>query len=333
MDTPSQLVWLDKPWYTEWYTTKALWKLVWILCASGARFSSVQRLLQMGWHCLVSSDFPMISLCATFDAISGILRSVDFSFNVGTNLDPGIGNDAAKVVADCIHSSRVKEMGQALLQKNTNVSEVDDFGDPLHSYDRLSDEDVKKLQLKLARSLVVFMELLHLLIARNRDLLLDVIQERKKLEPGGSSAYHTYTRSLTREFVSAANSEATPRSFARKRSIGPASYDSASSQDGGRSRGEESARSHPLHLRSRSASGDDYGTGSGSTAGHTEKVRTDSAIAVQSELQRAFISLAKALHTMILGIMGTSETPRWLKLCCQENYFSAYTYRQTKIRK
>ena len=89
----------------------------------------------------------MISLCATFDAISGILRSIDFSFNVGTNLDPGIGNDAAKVVADCIHSSRVKEMGQALLQKNTNVSEVDDFGDPLHSYDRLSDEDVKKLDL------------------------------------------------------------------------------------------------------------------------------------------------------------------------------------------
>jgi hypothetical protein len=34
---------------------------------------------------------------------------------------------------------------------------------------------------------------------------------------------------------------------------------------------------------------------------------------------------------MILGIMG-SETPRWLKLCCQENYFSAYSYRQTKIR-
>ena len=258
----------------------------------------------------------------------------------GTNLDPGVGNDAAKVVADCIHSSRVKEMGQSLLQKNTNVSEVDD--DVLHSYDRLSEEDVKKLQLKLARSLVVFMELLHLLIARNRDLLLDVIQERKKSEPGsGGGAYHTYNRSLTREFVSAPPNEPPQRPFARKHSI--ASYDSVSSQDG-RSRGgrggDESVRSQSQHQQSQhlrsgsgASGGDEYGNGSTSSSGHNEKVRTDSAIAVQSELQRAFISLAKALHPMILGIMGTSETPRWLKLCCQENYFSAYTYRQAKIRK
>ena len=33
---------------------------------------------------------------------------------------------------------------------------------------------------------------------------------------------------------------------------------------------------------------------------------------------------------MIHGIME-KNTPRWLKDCCKDNYFSAYTYRQAKI--
>ena len=81
-------------------------------------------------------------------------------------------------MSECIHSSRVKEIGTVLLRKNTGVRQDDD--DILQSYDRLSEEEVQKFQLKLARSLVVFMELLHLLIARNRDLLLEVVQKRKQ---------------------------------------------------------------------------------------------------------------------------------------------------------
>ena len=64
----------------------------------------------------------------------------------------------------------------------------------------------------------------------------------------------------------------------------------------------------------------------------TERVRTDSAIGIQRELQLAFISLAKDLYPMIHGILEI-DTPRWLKQCCQDNYFSAYTYRGAKIRK
>lgn len=226
------------------------------------------------------------------------------------------------MVADCIHSSRVKEMGLSLLKKNASVEEDDD--DILQSYDRLGEDEVKKLQLKLSRSLVVFIEILHLLIARNRDLLLDVIQERKKGDSIG--AQHSYTRSLTRGEIPTGTtaSDGTIRSIpVRQRNAG--AYDSLSSQDG-RSRADEgTSRSH---IRNKSPFSDDASmSGFG-----IDKARTDSAIAVQSELQRAFISLAKALHPMISGIMG-AETPRWLKQCCQDNYFSSYTYRQTKIRK
>lgn len=59
-------------------------------------------------------------------------------------------------------------------------------------------------------------------------------------------------------------------------------------------------------------------------------VRTDSAIAVQSELQRAFISLCKALYKSVQGVMR-EETPRWFKQSGQDNYFSLGTYKQTVI--
>jgi hypothetical protein len=208
-------------------------------------------------------------------------------------------------------------MGLTLLKKNAGVEEDDD--DILQSYDRLGEDEVKKLQLKLSRSLVVFIEILHLLIARNRDLLLDVIQERKKGDSVGPP--HSYRGDIP---TGTMTSDGTIRSNpVRQRSAG--AYDSLSSQDG-RSRADEStSRSHIRHKSALSDDASMSGTG-------IDKARTDSAIAVQSELQRAFISLAKALHPMISGIMGT-ETPRWLKQCCQENYFSSYTYRQTIIRK
>ena len=55
------------------------------------------------------------------------------------------------------------------------------------------------------------------------------------------------------------------------------------------------------------------------------------AIAIQSELQRNFISMAKDLYSMVLGILGR-DTPKWLKYACQESYFSSGTYRTTKLR-
>ena len=123
------------------------------------------------------------------------------------------------------------------------------------------------------------------------------------------------------------------RSFpARQSSTGAHSmgaHESASSQDG-RIR-EDSSTRPPSRLRSYGSFGaasEDHTTVSGM---QSDRQRTDNAIAIQSELQRAFIGLSKDLHPMILGIMR-SETPSWLKKCCQENYFSSYAYRNAKIR-
>jgi hypothetical protein len=274
----------------------------------------------------------------------------------GMSSDPGIGIDAAKVVSECMHTSRVKEMGLFLLRKTTNIEEDDD--DVMPNYDRLSDDEINKYQLKLARSLVVFMELLHLLISRNRDLLLDVIQTRKKAEGEkhsrdvsmGSFAPSMKNRSMAAD-VSLPGTLNTSGDRSRHgdhghRRNGSGTNDSVASSQDDRSREDISTTRRQsnadeyasVYSNKRQQSvvtlSEDY---SGNTIVSlkdpaTERVRTDSAIGIQRELQLAFISLAKDLYPMIHGIMG-GDTPRWLKQCCQDNYFSAYTYRGAKIRK
>ena len=85
-------------------------------------------------------------------------------------------------------------MGMVVLTKRARLTEDD--GMDLEECDRLTDEECAKLQVKLARCIVVYLELLHLLIARNKDLLLNLIQERKKGE-GGSSIDGGVTRNTT----------------------------------------------------------------------------------------------------------------------------------------
>jgi len=257
---------------------------------------------------------------------------------VGTNPEPGIGTHAAKVVADCIHSSRVKEMGLSLLKKTGNVKEEDDI---FLRADRLMEDEVNKFQQKLARSIVVFLELLHLLIARNRDLLLNVIQDRRKETPPPMPSAQGFARTQ-----SAATSAFPPTHGLARSQISsisnsrglmrPRSFDESEGQTKKRSQSVnmEAIRNttrYPSREASAVSSGDDQSYSGGSLAGGAGNIRTDSAIAVQSELQRAFISLTKTLYPGISGILK-SEMPRWLKLCCQENYFSLGTYKQTKIR-
>jgi hypothetical protein len=325
---------------------------------------------------------------------------------LGEASDPGIGTDAAKVVADCVHSSNVKEMALALLEKNSGFAEGDSSTEFSLDYDRLTEDEVKKLRVKISRLVIVFLELLHLLIARNRDILLDIIQERKK-SPGqdnppapasASSQHGGYSRSTSvglgdfrpapvlpysqslhggeqgrdtptlslrdgrgRDTISGMTAVATltqPLPNAPAGTLLTPSIAAASA-----TAGSQITVSSPLfesaQRRVRSVS--DAGLrGTGSTTGplsamsaHASSLglqpprrsgacrsgdesvvsistRTDSAIAVQSELQRAFISLCKALHPRVLATLQ-DDTPRWLKQCCQDNYFSLGTYKLTKI--
>ena len=167
-------------------------------------------------------------------------------------------------------------------------------------YESLDEDEIERVQTKLARMIVTFLELLHLLIGRNRDVLLTVVQARKRR---GGDASSVASGSVHGGYA------ATPRAGSHYSS--PMKYDRRNSEIVGRSIIAENRMSH----------------------GHmsTTSDRTDSAIGVQSELQRGFISLVKSLSPNLLDTLN-NECPRWMRSCCQDNYFSSGQYRQADIR-
>ena len=156
------------------------------------------------------------------------------------------------VVVRSIHSSQVKEIGVSLmnvsellffglvtsaeikltivscvLQKVSGEDEKNPMSDfALDSYDRLSDGEIGKLQLKLARLIVVFFELLHLLITRNRQRLLDVMQERKKTETAMPTAISLKSHVRLKSGVSSAMGDVSSTRPKHSRTPGPRSIGS-----------------------------------------------------------------------------------------------------------
>lgn len=209
-----------------------------------------------------------------------------------------------------MYSGKVKEMGLVLLQKDAYVAEPNDGGFGM-MYDRLSEAEVTTLQVKLARAIVVFMEILHLLIARNRDLLLDVMEARKRGEvPSVASGYQNRAQSTA--------GRSTPDDTSHLR---------------GHHRGLSATSNYSLGYTSigetepSARHADDASASNFSSLVANDK--TDKNIAVQSELQRTFIGMAKALYNPLTVILR-DETPRWLKEICKDNYFSSAIYRRTE---
>jgi len=206
-------------------------------------------------------------------------------------------------------------MAYALLSSGSNfVSDKEDSGSGIlpGGHGKLSDDEVMNYQATLARSIVVFMELLHLLIARNRDILLAVVQEHKRRSNIKSSA------------ASAHSNPPSPDNAARmsrvSRKIG--STNSAAGQ----------SMSHSDAFSTVDPENGENGSVASGSAGKGVGGKTDAAIAIQRELQRAFISLAKLMHPLISNVIF-SETPKWLKQCTQDQYFFSGAYRNTKLCK
>lgn len=242
-------------------------------------------------------------------------------------------------------------MALILLKKSGYVTkEIDRDGTMMLNYSRLSEEEVHQNQVKLARGVLVFMEILHLLIARNRDMLLTVVENRKRSDSAsfGLSRSQPRERTLSRELTTIAGSPnvnrrqhervVSNRSETPVHSRGFSALTNSPSHD----RGASQASSIPSYDRgvaqmsTISSSGEPNREGSRTDfvpqppRAPSKGDKTDSSIAIQSELQRQFVSMAKTVYPMISGILR-SETPRWLKQCSQDNYFSSYTYRQTKV--
>jgi len=237
---------------------------------------------------------------------------------LGKNADPGIGTTATKVVAESIHSSQVKDITVALLGKGEGkLDETDEAY--RFEYDYLSRDESNRLKLKFARLVIVFLELLHILVARNRDGLLVVVQERKKSDTSSSRG----------------RGRGASRTRQRDSSIG--SYSSQTDTRNQRreaSLGRSSKRSILQHRRSATDDSDAKKMMNPENSVHSNLssggLRTDSAIAVQSELQRAFTSLTKSLFPYLQEALD-GNTPRWLHQCKKDNHFSTGVYSKTKI--
>ena len=225
-------------------------------------------------------------------------------------------------------------MGQALLIRTGHAADGDSDRHGLLQYTtKLSSSDISKYQTKLARSIIMFMELLHLLIARNRDLLLEVVQARKRssraggYSVGSTSSQRVFRQASTSHAPSPSNADSVGR-YNTSTSANRSMY-SVSKQVEHRTSMNTGYDAGSQRYRGDEESGQLPGGGASVTSAAPGD-RTDSAIAVQSELQRAFISMSKVLYPLLYSTVH-SETPRWLKLCGKDSYFSSGTYRQTRI--
>lgn len=169
-------------------------------------------------------------------------------------------------------------------------ADPDGAGRTISLYETLSQEEVTLNQVKLARAIVIFMELLHVLIGRNRDILLTVNETRKRRDGSSTESYSARAHPPT----------------------SPSPNHLSFFNDGFNRTDDVTNTFH----------------GGGSTTSTMD--RTDKAMAIQRELQFSFVSMTKALHPVVLAAVR-SETPKWMRLCCQDNYFSSGAYKQTRI--
>lgn len=228
---------------------------------------------------------------------------------------------------ECIHSSGVKQIGASFLAVDLSSEEAGmsaeeaNVGTGLFSqYESLDDAEIERVQTNLARMIITFLELLHLLIARNRDVLLVVVQARKRRGGGDTpSVASCYDHDgYTSRHRTNSQSFSPVREHCELGTIDNEHgylHERHSSEIVGRSIITENTDSHTNHCQSSNFSD-----------------RTDSAIGVQSELQRGLINLVKTLSPHLLDSLN-NEVPRWMLRCCQENYFSTGLYRTADIRK
>lgn len=216
----------------------------------------------------------------------------------------------------CIHSSGVKRIGILFLTVNAQLEESSTEARMYSPYESLDEEEIEMVQTKLARMIVTFLELLHLLIARNRDVLLAVVQARKRRGGDNSSVA---SGSVHGGYAVTPRAGSHSFSPAKRHNVERSASDSGQGYMYDRSNSE---------IVGRSITAENH-AGHGQLSNNSD--RTDSAIGVQSELQRGFISMVKALSHNLLDTLS-NEIPRWMRSCCQDsNYFSTGQYRQADI--
>ena len=242
---------------------------------------------------------------------------------LGVEQQQGISSETAKLVMECIHSSGIKQLGTTFLSTNTpevlETPSEESVGMSTvfySSYESLSEEEIERVQAKLARMIVTFLDLLHLLIARNRDILLTVVQARKQRSGDNSSVASCSIQGYTLR--------------------PPTTSSSPARRDHSELTTVDNEQAHMYEKSQSEIVGGNRSILAGNpevTDGHGQSNisdRTDSAIGVQSELQRGLTSLVRSLTPYLLDTL-TNEVPKWMRYGCHDNYFSSGQYRQADI--
>ena len=170
----------------------------------------------------------------------------------------------------------------------------------------LPDAEVLTLKRQLSRSMVMFLELLHTLLIKNRELLLAWVARKRamKFEEPGSEDLHLHGRTSHRSVAPSYNFGNTVTGVF-KNPTAPLNRGTTGSTSGSRTSFTDSV----VETEHESEEGTFCPQ---TTLTPNEDLKSD--IGVQSELQRSFSSTTKCLYPLLVTWINEDEVPRWIEM-------------------
>ncbi|GMH54206.1 hypothetical protein TrST_g8868 [Triparma strigata] len=270
---------------------------------------------------LVSPLQENVSTVCSWNAImfQTVLATTKLSVNFsGEFQGHGIGKDAAKILVDALHQSRICTMAVKVLSSKSLYQQRSS-----KRVEVLPDAEVLTLKRQLSRSMVMFLELLHTLLIKNRELLLAWVARKRamKAEEPGSEDLHLHGRTSHRSVAPSYNFGNTVTGVF-KNPTAPLNRGTTGSTSGSRTSFTDSVAETEHE--------NEEGTfNPQTTLTPNENLKSD--IGVQSELQRSFSSTTKCLYPLLVTWINEDEVPRWIEMSGMEGYFASSSYKVVKM--
>ena len=250
--------------------------------------------------------------------------------NDGEFLGYGIGKEAAKILVDALHQSRICSMAVKVLSSKSLYSQRSN-----RKLEILNEEEIVQLKCQLSRGIVMFLELLHTLLVKNRELLLDWVAQRKlRAEEdrdtfNSNSNHRSFSHNFGQGIMPKFSASHMHRSHHGSHHSGTYSgtHGTLGSTSSKRSMDEAEANNCNPGEEDMENRGED-GTGR-VTLAPGEQLK--SAIGVQSELQRSFSSTTRALYPLLTSWLGEEEVPSWIAMSSADGYFASSSYASVQM--
>ena len=249
-------------------------------------------------------------------------------------------SQAAKILVDALHQSRICSMAVKVLSSKSLYSQRSN-----RKLEVLNEEQIVELKCQLSRGIVMFLELLHTLLIKNRELLLQWVAQRKlHEEQEDRDTFNSNHRSFSHNFGHGIMPKFSASHTHRGSNYGShhgshhGSYHSGTYSYSGNLGTQESTSSkrsvdeveanNSNHSEEDVENRGEEGT-SRATLAPGEQLK--SAIGVQSELQRSFSSTTRALYPLLTSWLGEEEVPSWIAMSSAEGYFASSSYASVQM--